>query len=317
MPDILFLKTSSLGDVVHHMPAVADVRRHYPDARISWVVEEAFAPLLGMHPMVERVIPVATRRWRRAPLDPRTWREVAAARRELRADAHDLVIDTQGLLRSALIARSVRGPRHGYDRESIREPLAALFYDVRHRVERAQHAIARNRALTAAALGYAPDGPPDYGLASIRPTGGARTAVLLHGTTRATKEWPVTHWQELAKALSAQGFSLALPSGSAAELDRSREISKGIEAELLDRLPLDAVARRIAAATVVIGVDTGLMHLAAAFGVPLIAIFTGGSDPRLTGPVGAGPITILGQNGAIPCVADVLAAVESVTGRKV
>jgi heptosyltransferase-1 len=314
MPDILFIKTSSLGDVVHHMPAVADVRHHYPDARISWVVEEAYAPLVGMHPMVDRVIAVATRRWRRLPLKARTWREIGAVRRELRASAYDFVIDTQGLLRSALIARSARGRRHGYDRESVREPLAALFYDVRHRIERAQHAVARNRALTGAALGYAPDGPPDYGLGSMRPSGGVRTAMLLHGTTRTTKEWPVTYWQRLAKALSAQGFSLLLPSGSAAELDRSQEIATGIEAELLDRQPLDALAHRIAAATVVIGVDTGLMHLAAAFGVPLVAIFTGGSDPRLTGPVGAGPITILGQDGAVPSVPAVLAAVESVAG---
>lgn len=316
MLDILFIKTSSLGDVVHHMPAVTDVRRHHPNACISWVVEEAYAPLVGMHPLVDRVIPVATRRWRRLPLEARTWREIAALRRELRASAYDLVIDTQGLLRSALVARGARGRRHGYDRDSIREPPATMFYDVRHRVERAQHAIARNRMLTGHALGYAPDGPPDYGLAGVRSAGAdGRTAVLLHGTAQRRKEWPVANWHELAKTLSEQGFSLMLPSGNAAELSRSRDIAgNATEAELLDGQPLDVVARRIAAAAVVIGVDTGLMHLAAAFGVPLVAIFTGGSDPRLTGPVGSGPIAVLGHSGSVPSVPNVLAAVESVTG---
>src|ERR1041384_364411 len=164
MSDILFIKTSSLGDVIHHMPAVTDAGRHRGDARIGWVVEEAFAPLVRLHRAVDSVIPVASRRWRRAPFAPATWREMAAFRRAMRAQPHETVIDAQGLLRSALVASFARGQKHGYDRASVRERAASWFYDVRHGVDRGLHAILRNRMLTAQALGYTADGPLDFGL---------------------------------------------------------------------------------------------------------------------------------------------------------
>src|ERR1044071_6243682 len=164
MSDILFIKTSSLGDVIHHMPAVTDARRHRPQARIGWVVEEAFAPLVRLHCAVNTVIPVASRRWRKAPFAPQSWREAAAFARAMREQPHETVIDAQGLLRSALITRFARGRRHGYDRASVRERAALWFYDVHHNVDRALHAITRNRMLTGQVLGYTADGPLDFGL---------------------------------------------------------------------------------------------------------------------------------------------------------
>src|SRR5438309_11371287 len=145
MPEVLFIKTSSLGDVIHHMPAVTEAWRLRPDARFSWVVEEDFAPLVRMHPTVDRVIPVASRRWRGAFCRPSTWGEIAGCRRTIRALAYDEVIDSQGLLRSAVISLFARGRRHGYDRNSVRERAASSFYDVRHAVARGLHAIERNR----------------------------------------------------------------------------------------------------------------------------------------------------------------------------
>jgi heptosyltransferase-1 len=180
---ILFIKTSSLGDVVHHMPAAMDARQHFPDAQIAWVVEEAFAPLVGLHPAVDTVIPVATRRWRRQLLKRETWKEIAAFRRLLRPSAFDKVIDAQGLIRSAIIARAARGERHGYDSTSIKEAFASKFYDVRHKVSRTLHAVERNRRLTALALGYDIDVAIDYGLDPM-PKASDRYAVLLHGTSR-------------------------------------------------------------------------------------------------------------------------------------
>src|SRR5580658_6330231 len=129
MAEILFIKTSSLGDVVHHMPAVTDARRHRPDSRLSWVVEEAYAPLARLHPGVDAVIPVASRRWRARLHQPATWREIGGFRRTVRERFYDAAVDTQGLVRTAVIAQAVRGTRHGYDRASVREPLASLFYD--------------------------------------------------------------------------------------------------------------------------------------------------------------------------------------------
>ena len=223
MVDILFIKTSSLGDVIHHMPAVTEARRHFPAARFAWVVEDEFAPLVALHPAVESVIPVASRRWRRSWFGPSTWPQVSAFRRALRTRDYDAVVDTQGLVRSALIARLARGPRHGYDAASIKERAAAALYDVCHRVDRSLHAIARNRMLTALALGYAVEGAIDFGLSreavSREPT--APYAVLLHATARPEKEWPVEHWVALGTALAARGFDLVIPWGSETERKRS------------------------------------------------------------------------------------------------
>jgi heptosyltransferase-1 len=315
MADILFIKTSSLGDVIHHMPAVTDARRRFPEVRFAWVVEEDFAPLVALHPAVATVIPVASRRWRRAPFSPTTWAEVGAFRRSLRARRYDAVIDTQGLVRSALIAKLAHGKRHGYDAASIKERLAATFYDVRHSVDRSLHAIARNRALTGLALGYTPDGTIDFGLSrtALSREPAAPYAVLLHSTARPEKEWPVGHWIALGKGLAARGYDVIVPSGSAAERERSeRIVAQMARASAPDRKPLADVARLIAGARLVVGVDTGLVHLAAALGVPLVAVFAG-TEPGLYGPMGAGPIAIVGGKGDMPAVDEVMAAVETIS----
>ena len=315
MSDILFIKTSSLGDVIHHMPALTEARRHRPAARFAWVVEEAFAPLVALHPAVAEVIPVAARNWRRAPAQAATWWEVASFVRKLRSRAYDTIIDTQGLLfKSALIGRAAKGRRHGYDRASIKEPLASALYHVHYRVERNQHAIARNRALTGLALAYAPKGPPDFGLdraALAGPAAAQPYGVLLHATARASKEWPEANWRMLAATLGT-GVDLVVPFGSDAERERATRIAAATpRARVPDRAPLDAMAQLIAGASFVVGVDTGLLHLAAALGVPLIAIFSA-SEPLLTGPMGPGRIDVLGGKGAPPSVGEVADAVGRV-----
>jgi heptosyltransferase-1 len=315
MSDILFIKTSSLGDVIHHMPALTEARRHRPQARFSWVVEEAFAPLVGIHPAVSAVIPIASRRWRRTLAAPSTWRDIAGFTRAVRARSYDEVIDTQGLLRSAVVARLAHGRRHGYDASSIREPAAAWFYDVKHRVARDLHAITRNRTLAGLALGYMPDGSTDFGLSrnAIRQTSAAPYGILLHATARAEKEWPEAAWIALGRVLAARGGSLLLPWGTEAEHARSKRIAAQLaNARVPERQPLDRMAALVAGASFVIGVDTGLIHLAAALGVPLVAIFTA-SEPGLTGPMGSGPIAVVGGQHKQPSVADVVGAFEQLT----
>ena len=311
MADILFIKTSSLGDVVHHMPALTEARKARPGARLSWLVEEAFAPLVALHPAVDHVVPVAWRRWRKSLYAPATLREIAASLKAIRAPAYDEIIDSQGLLRSAAIARVARGRRHGYDAASIREPLGARFYDVRHTVSRDLHAVERNRILTGMALGYTPQGAPDFGLdrARRRPDG-PRYAVLLHATARADKQWPEENWIALGKSLHTAGLELVLPWGTDAERLRSERLAAALPgARVPARAPLDQVARLLGGAALVVGVDTGLLHLAAALSVPLVAIFAA-SVPSLTGPVGNGPLSVLGAKGEAPTVAAVQAAAE-------
>src|SRR5262249_35841546 len=185
-------------------------------------------------------------------------------------------------------------------------------YDVRHRVGRDLHAIERNRALTGLVLGYAPEGEIDFGLdrARIATTASAPYAILLHATARRDKEWPEERWIAFGRGLVARGLDLLLPWGTDAERQRSERIAAGIPgARVPDRRPLDELARRVAGARFVIGVDTGLLHLAAALGVPLVAIFVG-SEPGLTGPMGNGPIAVVGGRGDVPSVDAVLRALD-------
>jgi heptosyltransferase-1 len=316
MREILFIKTSSLGDVIHQMPALTEARRAVPDARFAWVVEENFAPLAALHVGIE-VIPVAGRRWRRGLLHGSTYGELLTFFRAVRARRWDKIIDTQGLLfKSALIARLAQGERHGYDAASIRERLAALAYDVRHQVDRGLHAIARNRALTGLALGYRPQGLIDYGLdrARLRPPAARPYAVLFHASARTEKLWLEQNWIALGRTLAARDVELVLPWGSAAEHARSERIAAALGgARVPEHMALDGMARLIAGGSFVVGVDTGLLHLAAALSVPLAAIFIG-SEPGLTGPMGAGPIAIVGGRDVMPSVAEVARAVEKVAG---
>ena len=318
---ILFVKTSSLGDVVHHCPAVSDAARSVRDASIDWVVEEAFAGVAALHRSVRRVIPVAVRRWRASLLSPATWRELREFRATLAAERYDCVIDTQGLLKSALIAALADGPAHGYDRASAREPAAARFYAHRHAVDTGLHAVERNRRLAGAALGYAAGGACDYGLGArgeaapgaAGPTFPARDpyAMLFTMTSRDDKLWPEDRWRALGAALAARGLQCVLPWGSESERARAERIAREIEgAAVPQRMELAELARLAARARCAVGTDTGLTHVAAALGGPTLGLYCG-SDPALTGLYGAPRARNLGAGGRAPSVAEALDALES------
>ncbi|HEX5066526.1 MAG TPA: lipopolysaccharide heptosyltransferase I [Myxococcota bacterium] len=306
MRRILFVKTSSLGDVVHHCPAVTDAARHFPGAVIDWVVEEAFAAIPPMHPAVRRALPVALRRWRRSLWSPASWSEMRRFRRQLGGERYDAVIDTQSLVKSALIASAAEGVRHGLDRASAREPLAARFYDVAHAVPKGQHAVERNRQLVAAALGYAVEGAPDYGLKKSPAHGSGEHAVFLTMTSRADKLWPEERWIALGRAL---GRRVVLPWGSDGERERATRIrdALGSDATVPARMTLAELAALFAGAHCVVGTDTGLTHLAAAMGARTVGLY-GGSDPALTGLYGAPSAVNLGAPGRMPAVAEVTEA---------
>lgn len=287
---VLIVKTSSMGDVLHTLPALTDAMRAIPGIRFDWVVEEGFAQIPGWHESVDRVIPVAIRRWRKAWFSASVRAERKAFRDAVRAVRYDAIIDAQGLVKSAaLVTRLAQGPKHGMDWQSAREPLASLFYSHRHPVARQQHAVERTRELFALSLGYArPQTQGDYAIA--RHFTGDDTAqpyaVFLHATTRDDKHWPEEHWRALIALLAGSGLRIKLPWGAPHEEARARRMADGFDfVEVLPKMSLSDVAKQLAGARFVVSVDTGLSHLTAALDRPNITLY-GPTDPGLIGGYG-------------------------------
>jgi heptosyltransferase I len=315
-PNIVLIKTSSLGDVLHNLPLVTDIRKHVPEARIDWVVEENFALLPSLHPAINRVIPVAMRRWRKSWWKSRN--EISTSCRKLQAATYDIALDTQGLLKSALIARCTHATRCGFSWNSAREPLASLFYDRTFEVAKNQHAVERNRQLAALALGYTVQGAPDYGIrtpALFLPWLPAQPyAVLLHATSRSNKLWAEENWIALGLHLRQLGLRCVLPWGSTQEKARSERLCHSIPHALCPpSMKLDEAAAMLGQARVVIGVDTGLSHLAAALGTPTIGIYTA-TGPGLTGLYVGDKTVNLGGKGASPSVSTILTSLTLLIG---
>jgi len=312
MRQILLVKTSSLGDVVHNLPVVADIRAAFSgEVVIDWVVERSFAAVPALHPQVRNVIPCEIRRWRRSWGSRETRVEWCGFVQCLRSETYDAIIDTQGLLKSAIVARLARGTRHGLDWRSSREPLR-LFYDRVFDVPWDAHAVERNRRLCAAALGYRVHGPPVYGIRADRLDEAWLPAtsyvVLLHATSHPSKLWPESDWVALGSRLAASGYAALLPWGSAEECERAQRLAAALPvAVVLPRLGLAQLAGVMAGSAAVVGVDTGLTHLAAAVGVPVVGIY-GATDPGATGVYASGPVINVGARSRFPSVGEVVAA---------
>lgn len=279
---ILLVKLSSLGDVIHNLPVATDIRRAHPSATIDWVTEAPYAELVALHPAIHRVFPTNLRAVKRQWWQPQMWSQLFDDKAMLTRQSYDLIIDTQGLLKSAVIASWANGVRHGYDAASIREPFAARWYHHTHTVSTSAHAVVRNRRLASAVLGYA-DTPCDYGLATSPTVAAAPYVVLLHATSRADKTWTHDAWVALGAALNARGIEVVLPSGNAAEFDASRAIAAKLDrARALQAMSLRDTATLLANAEAVVGVDTGLTHLAVALARPTVGIYLT-TRPALTG----------------------------------
>lgn len=313
----LIVKTSSMGDVVHAAPLASDLARRFPAASIDWLVEESFAAIPRMHAAVDRVIAVAVRRWRRAPLSAATWHEIRAAKAQLRAQRYRAILDCQGLLKSAWLARWARGPRWGFDLASAREPLAALLYTNAVTVTRDQHAITRNRALGHAACDTDVAAPASFALQPAQISERAWVeatappyAVLLTNASRQSKRWPDDRWRAVARELHARGLRSLLFAGSAVEEQDTRARADGmVDAWVAPRCGLETVAAVLARARIVVGLDTGLSHLAAALAAPTLGIFCD-YEPRLVGITGPAPCASLGGVNSAPSAAAAIAAVD-------
>lgn len=305
---VLLVKTSSMGDIIHTLPALTDAANAIPGIRFDWMVEPSFAEIPSWHPQVERVIPVPLRRWRKEILASRTrqdWREL---RNALSETPYDIILDAQGLVKSVLLVFAAQGLRVGLDWGSAREPLASLAYQRKCTVNFYQHAVVRMRELFSKALGYPlPATPPAFGLSLDRfrqHSSPEKYVVFLHGTTWASKQWPESYWQQLAKIASEQGYRVRLSGGNPAEVARAERIA-AVNPQAVDVMPylsISEMATLLANAQAAIAVDTGFGHLAAAMGVPTVSIY-GSTNPEYTSAIGDQSMHLAADFPCAPCLA--------------
>jgi heptosyltransferase-1 len=316
---ILLVRVSSLGDVLHNLPMVADLLRRHPGATVDWVVEEGYVSLVRLNPHVRKVIPWALRRWRKSLGKAETRAEIRAFFRTLREEEYDYVFDTQGLLKTGIIMGAARVRKGGRkvglangSEGSGYEGISRIFHTDSIPLSPRTHAVARGRLVAGAALDYPVDTAPDFGLpapdASARPAFLPQTdyAVFFHGTARAAKKWADANWIALGKALAP--MPVLLPWGSEAERVDAEALAAGIpNARVLPRLSMmDAVALA-QHARLAVGVDTGLTHIAAAFVRPTIEIYCDSPKWKTEGNWSE-RIVNLGELGTPPSVDEVVAA---------
>ena len=305
---VLIVKVSSLGDIIHTLPAVTDAHRAHKDLVFDWVVEENFVEVPAWHPAVDKVIPVAMRRWRRSLVKTYLRKEFRSFKHALQGEHYDLVIDAQGLIKSGVISRLSKGLTIGLSNRTIREPLATLFYNKVYSVPWTEHAVDRVRQLFSRALKHRYDPEQvDYGLDPDRfdkeSNGNSeKSVVFLHGTTWATKHWPEYYWRHLAHIAAESGYKVLLPWGDEREKQRAQFIARdNVSAEVLDKLSLSGMAKQIHRSSGVIAVDTGLGHLAAALAKPTVSLY-GSTDPGLSGTFGANQLHMNSNLNCAPCV---------------
>lgn len=327
---VLIIRVSSLGDVVHNMPMAQDILRHFPHAQIDWVVEEAYVELLQLTSGLRRIIPFALRRWRKSLFSKATRAEMSEFKRTLQSESYDYVFDTQGLLKTGWIMHHARCAPHGKkyglgnaSEGSGYEPISRWFHDHSVVLPARTHAVARARLVAASAFGYCAVEekalpPADFALKNddgghVEWMPSKPYAVFFHGTAGAAKKWPREHWLALAQALHRQAWPILLPWGSNAERVEAQEMAASLPQGMLQVLPALSMAEAVHLARragLVIGVDTGLTHIAAAYCRPTIEMYC--ASPRWKTEGNWSPNVInLGDNGQMPSVAQVLSAIET------
>ena len=316
---VLLIRVTSLGDVLHNMPIVADILRHFPHAQIDWVVEEGYVELVRLNPHVRKIIPFGLRRWRKGLWSASVRAEMAAFKKNLQATSYDVILDTQGLLKTGFIMGLANGGAkvglaNGTEGSGY-EAVSRIFHTLSVPVDVRTHAVLRGRLVAARALGYNIDGiAPDFGLVApaLQPDWLPEKAyaVFFHGTAGAAKKWPAHDWITLGKHLNELNYPVLLAWGNTAELLEAEQLAAHIPlATVLPQLSMMEALVLARNAALVIGVDTGLTHIAAAFYRPTVEIYC--ASPRWkTEGNWSDQIINLGDKFTPPDVTEVIAAVD-------
>ncbi|WP_116963418.1 lipopolysaccharide heptosyltransferase I [Fastidiosibacter lacustris] len=301
MKTCLIVKTSSLGDILHTLPALTEAKQHEPNLKFDWVIEKSFAEIPRWHEAVDEVIEIEIRKWRKNIF--KYFSEIRAFKKRLKAKHYDYVIDAQGLLKSAWITKTAKGIKYGLDKESAREPAASFFYNKKLKVEKAMHAIIRVKYLFAKVFGYESSSNVGYGIKyEWSVTQAKKQVVFLHATTWSSKHWALSHWQSLAKLLAKADIKVLLPWGNEQERKQANLIAhNNSNTIVLEKMQLSQLAELFSQSQAVVAVDTGLAHLAAACGAPVIGIY-GSTSAKLTGALGKQVIHLSSTLTCSPCL---------------
>ncbi|MEH6559282.1 MAG: lipopolysaccharide heptosyltransferase I [Oceanicoccus sp.] len=304
---VLLIKLTSMGDLMHALPALTDASRMVPNIKFDWVVDEAFSDVPSWHPAVENIIPSAHRRWKKNLSQSIFGGQLKDFYKRLNADDYDVILDAQNNLKSAVITGLRRGRSHGLDKFSIREKPAHWAYHYRHPADRSLHAIARQRQLFAQAIGYqVPESDPDFGIDRNRlqlpdlelPD---RYLVFVHNASWTTKLWPESHWVQLIKKAAEAEYHVVLPCGNDEELQRAQRLAAGHDnAIALPRLSLSQVGAILEKSSGAVCCDTGLCHLAGLLGVPSVS-FYGPTSAALIGATGLNQQHLIARSEIFSC----------------
>lgn len=302
-----------MGDVVHAIPVLSDIRKNFPEANIDWLVEESFADIPRSSPIVSEVISCAVRRWRKHIFSKTTWAQIGELKGTLESKKYDVVVDLQGLIKSAILASWTGQDVSGYDKDSIKEPLASSWYDNKYAVSKKESAVNRCRELAAKALGYNLEGDAEFLFKQERNKIEDKKILFFCNTSRKTKLWPEEDWVELGNKLNSLGYLIDFSWSSEEEYNRVKTISKAIRdgCQVLEKMSIGKLMDLIGTCRAVVGVDTGLTHLSSAMGKPTVGIFRD-YPINLVPLVGKGKKVSLGGPGTCPSVEDVFSAFEEV-----
>ena len=318
MVRILIIKTSSLGDIVHCLPVINDIKYFVPESSIDWLVEECFADVPRLHPGVDSVITISLRTWKKNLRKKSTWIGLYKSIKAIRENHYDIIIDFQGLLKSAFFTLFTRGDIHGFDKTSIREGAASYFYKFTHTVSKQIHAVVRNRELASKCFQYELlDQSAHFGLEIHNINNfnlSERYVVLIHGSSKKSKQWPKEHWLKVIQFFNVLGLRVLLPWGNLEEYHFSKALRKASTNSLvLPKMNISDLANVISGAKCIIGVDSGLTHLGNAVGIPTIGLYMD-SNPYLTGvyPNIKVPSVNQGEIGVTPTPESTISQIEAI-----
>ena len=309
---ILLIKTSSLGDIIHTFPAITDAANAVKSLEITWVVEENFFDVILLNQNIKKIIPVAFRRWRKNIFKNIFNGEIKNFIKNIRKEKYDIIIDAQGLIKSAIISKIARGKKIGFAKDALTEPTARFFYHKYCSVSLKEHAIFRMRSIFSYALQYTfVKNKIDYGISLKEKNISSFFAknnlpitkfiFFAHGTTWPSKKWPVENWRELATLFTKENFKVFVPQSNKEELIDAQKIKdNNSEVYVLPKFSLNEIAIIISNAVLVVAVDTGLVHLAAALNIPSLSLY-GPSDPKKTGTIGKNQLHIIASENCSPC----------------